>query len=112
MPRLSGSEFCFSHEPTKGRDRALARAKGGRNRQTPRGSAPPAEAPALRTVDAIQRQLEAALYDTLHQENSEQRSRTLGYLLGIGLRALEVGGLEERVAAIESRLTHQTLRRA
>jgi uncharacterized small protein (DUF1192 family) len=102
MPRLSDAEFCWSHEPSKGRARALARAKGGRNRQTPRGAAPPTEPPTLRTVDAIQRQLESAVFDTLHQENSEQRSRVIGYLLSIGLRCLEVGELEERIAALEA----------
>jgi hypothetical protein len=62
----------------------------------------PTEAPRLRSVEAIQQQLETALFDALQLENSNSRSRTLGYLLGFALRALEVGDLEERLAAIEA----------
>src|SRR5687768_6766458 len=88
MARLSGSEFCFAHEPRRGRDRAKARVKGGRNRRTAHGSAPPSSPPGLRTVDAIQCELERALFDTLKMANSSQRNRTAGYLLGFALRAL------------------------
>jgi len=102
MARLSGSEFCFAHDPRRGRDRAAARVKGGRNRRTAHGAAPPGTAPGLRSVDAIQGELERAVFDTLAMANSNQRNRTLGYLLGFALRALEVGELEARIAALES----------
>jgi uncharacterized small protein (DUF1192 family) len=102
MARLSGSEFCFAHDPRRGRDRAEARVKGGRNRRTAHGAAPPGMAPSLRSVDAIQGELERAVFDTLLMANSSQRNRTLGYLLGFALRALEVGELEARIAALES----------
>ncbi len=102
MAPLSHSEYCFAHDPRRGRDRAKARVKGGRNRRTAHGTAPPQAAPALRTVAAIQGELERAVFDTLQMVNSSQRNRTLGYLLGIALRALEVGEIEERLAALES----------
>jgi hypothetical protein len=102
MPRLSGSEYCFAHDPRRGRDRAKARVKGGRNRRTTHGMAPPDTAPSLRSVDAIQVELERAVFDTLQQANSAQRNRTLGYLLGFALRALEVGEIESRLEALEA----------
>lgn len=40
------------------------------------------------------------------------RSRALGSLLLIALRALEIGSLEERVAALEAQLATRHLRRA
>jgi hypothetical protein len=44
--------------------------------------------------------------------NSPQRSRTLGTLLGVALRALEVGEIEARLQALEQRLSEPgTLRR-
>jgi hypothetical protein len=58
----------------------------------------------MRSVSALQDQLERALFDSLQLRNSVHRSRTIGYLVGIGLRALEVGELEERLAALEQRL--------
>jgi uncharacterized small protein (DUF1192 family) len=52
----------------------------------------------------VQALLEETVSTTLAQENTGQRSRTLGYLLGLALKALEVGELEERIAALEERL--------
>ena len=59
-------------------------------------------APSLRSVDAIQVELERTVFDTLQQSNSAQRNRTLGYLLGPALRALEVGEIESRLEALEA----------
>ena len=67
--------------------------------------------PQLRNVGSVQALIERAVGDTLVQENSAQRSRTLGYLAGMALRALEVGELEERLTALEARLGTQTPRR-
>ena len=102
MAPLAGSAYCFTHDPRRGRERAKARLRGGRNRRTAHGAPPPKSAPELRSVDAIQQQLERGVMDTLVMPNSSQRNRTLGYLLGIALRALEVGEIEERLAALES----------
>lgn len=52
------------------------------------------------------------MYETLAQRNSPMRSRALGSLLLIALRALEIGSLEERVAALEAQLATRHLRRA
>ena len=101
MAPLTGSEWCFAHDPARGRDRAKARKKGGHNRRTPKVSQIDAEQVCLRTVEAVQELLEGAVADTLGQENSAQRSRTLGYLAGLALKALEVGELEQRMAALE-----------
>jgi hypothetical protein len=42
--------------------------------------------------------------DTLSQENSLSRSRTLAYLVQMALKTLEVGNLEERLEALECAL--------
>ncbi len=100
MTPLTGAGLCFAHDPARGRERAEARLKGGRNRRV--ALSPPTEAPSLRDVGAIQAQLERALGDTLRLENSNGRSRTLGYLCGYALRALEVGEIEARLEALEA----------
>jgi hypothetical protein len=104
MAPLEGERYCFTHHPDKARERAIARKRGGHNRQTPTVAEIPTEPIRLRTVRDVQELLEGAVADTLAQSNSAQRSRTLGYLLGIALRALEVGELEERLAMLEGRL--------
>jgi hypothetical protein len=56
----------------------------------------------LHSVAEIQRVVEVGVLGALELENSLSRSRTLGYLAQVALRALEVGELEERLAALES----------
>ena len=103
MSPLQGSDRCFAHDPKGGAARAKARKQGGFNRRAARATEPPAIAPQLRDVGAIQAQLETALFDSLQLENSNGRSRTIGYLLGFALRALEVGEMEARLSALEAR---------
>lgn len=105
MPPLQGSDRCWNHSPDRGAARATARKRGGRNRRVGLASDPPAEAPQLRDVEAIQVQLEAALFNALRLENSNSRSRTVGYLLGFALKALETGSLDERLSALEAQAT-------
>ena len=62
----------------------------------------------LRDVASVQEVIEEAVRDTLAQPNSAQRSRALGYLAGIALKALEVGELEARLAALEGQLGNAT----
>ncbi|MBA3497174.1 MAG: hypothetical protein H0T86_08720, partial [Gemmatimonadales bacterium] len=51
---------------------------------------------ALRDVGSIQTVLERTVHETLAQPNGHERSRAVGSLLMIALRALEVGELEAR----------------
>ena len=55
----------------------------------------------LETVGQIRRLIEGAVVDTLSQENSIARSRTLAYLAQVGLSLLEKGNLDERLRALE-----------
>ena len=104
MAPLDGSRFCFAHDPRKGRERAAARKRGGRNRQTPGATEKLRRAVSLGNVASIRAVLEEVVADTLAQSNSAQRSRAMGYLLGVGLKALEVGELEARLEALEQRI--------
>jgi hypothetical protein len=104
MPPLEDGRFCFAHDPRRGRDRAVARKKGGHNRQTPGATEELRQAISIEDVANIRRVLTDVVADTVAQENSAQRSRALGYLLGVALKALEVGELEERLEALEQRI--------
>ena len=98
MAPLRESDYCFNHDPAVGRQRATARKKGGRNRRTKKAAR---ICKPLRSVGAVMEVLEGAVADTVVQENSAQRSHTLGYLAGVLLKALEIGELEDRVCALE-----------
>ena len=96
---VKGSRYCFTHDPTRGKQRAEARKLGGHNRQTAKTAGDyPGDVDSAGDVLRI---LNATLLDTWEQENSAQRSRTIGYLLGVALKALEVGELEHRLETLE-----------
>jgi uncharacterized small protein (DUF1192 family) len=59
----------------------------------------------LRDVASIQEILERVTHETLAQANGHERSRAVGSLLMIALKALEVGELEARLAALEEQIT-------
>lgn len=100
---LAGGAFCLMHDPERAAEVAAIRRAGGLNRRTRRavGTRYPA---TLRSVGDVQELLEAALEDTTLQENSGARTAALARLATTALKALEVGELEERLAALEARL--------
>ena len=103
-PAQQGRPFCFAHDPERAAERADARRRGGYNRRTPKAGDPDGYPTRLRSVGDVQAVLEAALRDTVQQENSGQRTQALVRLAHGALKALEVGDLEERLAALEARL--------
>jgi len=106
-PALAGSDFCFTHDPARAQDRAAARKRGGYNRRTPKATPDDGARIHLRTVAHVQATLERALADTWAQENSANRTGGIVRIALAALRALEVGELEQRVEALEARITEQ-----
>jgi len=99
---LAGGAFCLMHDPERAAEVAAIRRAGGLNRRTRRaaGTRYPA---TLRSVRDVQELLEAALADTMQQENSGARTQALVRLAHGALKVLELGSLEERIAALEAR---------
>jgi hypothetical protein len=104
---LRDSEYCFMHDPSREQERDEARRLGGLRRRREKSVALVYQWLGLRSVQQIRRVLEVAVVDTLAQDNSPARSRALAYLASLALKALEVGELEERVAALEDALQDQ-----
>ncbi len=99
---LRDAPYCFWHSPDHQTEAQEARRLGGLRRQREATLAGAYDFQGLRTVEEIRRLLEIAVTDTLELQNSVARSRTLAYLAQTALRLLEVGELEERVAALEA----------
>jgi hypothetical protein len=113
MPPVAGSTpaLCFNHAPERARDRAEARKRGGEAKRTPH-LFPIGEVPVgLRDVASIQNLLEMTVHETRVQPNGHDRSRALGSLLMIALKVLEVGALEDRIAALEQQVSATRPRR-
>ena len=98
---LRGSAYCWTHDPTKSKERLAARSKGGRARHGRKLAAGQAEGVTIKTAADVLAIVEMAVNDALGLENSVSRSRTLGYLAGVATKVLELAELEERVALLE-----------
>ena len=101
-PNAAGdSGYCFTHDPARSRERADARARGGRRRHVGHvadAATLPGQVRSVRDVLAV---LDYALEETVGLENSVQRNRALVTLSGAYLDAIKVGELEQRVEALE-----------
>ncbi|NLT34287.1 MAG: hypothetical protein GXX83_00070 [Gaiellales bacterium] len=99
---LKDSEFCLFHSPEHKAEVAEARKLGGLRRRREVAVAGAYDFGGLSTVGDIRRLLEVAVLDTLSLDNSIARARTLAYLAQTALKALQLGEMEERLAALES----------
>ena len=103
---VADSDYCYWHDPTKARERAEARRRGGQARHGRRISETEFRPPVrVSGVDDIMSILERTILDLLRLENSISRARALIYAASVGLKALEVGELEERIAVLEQKLS-------
>src|SRR5215212_8456540 len=105
MAPLRDSEWCWTHNPNNARERAEARKRGGSRRRTPGTllDEPESQADLPRTLGdmlAVRSGIDLVWRDTLRQENSGSRSRTLMAVLMAAMKALEVGEYEARIHSV------------
>lgn len=101
---ITGSKFCFTHDPASGAARAKARKAGGQRNRTPHAGNPENIPAKVRTIEDVLTVLDYSLAETLPLENSIQRGRLLVAICGAFIEAIKTGELESRLAAIESAL--------
>ncbi len=95
------------HSPDNAEEVQEARRLGGLRRRREVTVQGACELEDLATVAGLRRILEVAALDALGLDNSIARARTLRYLVSVGLRALEIGELEHRVADLEAAVQSQ-----
>lgn len=100
---LKGSEFCFWHDPTQERERAKARKKGGQRRRVDHAGDPFTLPETFISVTDANKLLDYILAEVLPMENSISRARVLLSIHESFLRAIEIGELEKRIAALEAK---------
>ncbi len=96
--------FCFTHDATKGKERAVARRNGGLRRITPHVADASIVAKETRTIKDVMTILDYALQESLVLSNSIQRGRLLVSIAHGYIEALKVGEMEARLEAIEMTL--------
>jgi hypothetical protein len=97
----TGSDFCFLHDPHKVEEQRKARSNGGNTRAAKVLSA---DTPAMDIKSVAD--VKGLLSETIHQVRTgaidPKIANCIGYLSGILLKAIEVGDIEERLAAMEA----------
>ena len=109
---LRDADFCVFHDPAHAEAVAEGRRLGGLRRRREGTLAAAYDFEGLATVRELRRLLDIATLDTLNLENSVARNRTLIAGVQTGARLLEVGEMEERLAAIESALGPRAIPKA
>jgi len=103
---LEGGEYCFMHEPSRAAERALARSKGGRARHG-RAIGSSCSCIHVGTPTDVLAVVTGALEDLHALENSISRARAIGYLASVAIKVFEVTEIEQRLAALEGRLSDE-----
>jgi hypothetical protein len=102
-PVQSGTTLCFFHDPARAGEQQDARRAGGRQRQRPTAVLG-ADFPA-KDIQSVA-DVKGLLSETIHQVRTgaidPKIANCIGYLSGILLKAIEVGDIEERLAAMEA----------
>lgn len=104
MRTLKGRDYCFNHDPAAAPLRAAARKKGGEARHNERAGDPSAIPLQINSIQDARRILDFVKDELLVLDNTIARNRALISLHDSIAKSLEIGELEERIAALESRL--------
>ena len=101
----SETGFCFAHDATKGKERAIARRKGGLQRITPHVADASIVPKQTRTIADVMIILDYALQESLVLSNSIQRGRLLVSIAHGFVEVLKLGEMEQRLEAVETALS-------
>ena len=99
----AGESYCFIHDPKQAAARAAARRKGGQVHKTPHGADPAIIPNEINNLDHAKQILVYALAELAPMDNSLQRVRAYLALFDSFVKALEIGELENRIAALEAK---------
>ncbi len=96
--------YCFTHDDSRGKERAVARRNGGLKRITPHVADASLVTKETRTIKDVMTILDYALQESLVLSNSIQRGRLLVSIAHGYIEALKVGEIEQRLEAVEMAL--------
>lgn len=102
---IRGSAFCINHskDPKAMATKAAAVRKGGKMSRKPDGIADWTNM-ALGTPTEVSKLLELVINATVRGEMATQRASAISSLCSTMTKSLELGSIEERIAAIEKRI--------
>lgn len=103
MKALRGSKYCFTHSPDTRAQQAQARKAGGAARHTAHAGDPEIIPADITDIPSARKILDYVKDELLVSDNSIARNRALLALFDSFIKSLEIGELEQRIAALEAR---------
>ena len=98
---VTGSDYCFAHDPAMAGEREAARQAGGRVGKT-RVLPPETSAVPLSSMADVIALLGLTINEVRRGELDPKVANAVGYLAATLLRALEQGDIEKRLAELET----------
>lgn len=99
---IRGKTRCFFHDPALAEQRTAARRRGGEHNRVAILPDDTAELPLRNSHDAAEL-IGKTINDLRRGKLDPKVATAVGYLTTVGLRAIQVGDLEQRLAALEGR---------
>ena len=104
---LKGDEFCFVHsndpEIVKIREKVLS--EGGKNSR--KQYQPIVDEITIEDTNGVVQMIRKLIQEIRQDEISTKKANAIGYLLNIGLRALQQSNIEDRLKDIEDVLSNR-----
>ncbi|NNE98003.1 MAG: hypothetical protein HKN25_03175 [Pyrinomonadaceae bacterium] len=97
--------FCYMHDATKGKERAIARRSGGLATRKPHFANESTLPSEIRSIGGVLIVLDYTLKEIVGLDNSIQRGRLLVSIAHGYIEALKVGEMEQRLEAVEMALS-------
>ncbi|HEY0428414.1 MAG TPA: hypothetical protein VGC76_11590 [Pyrinomonadaceae bacterium] len=97
----NGNGVCFTHDATKGKERALARRSGGLATKQPHYADATLIPASIRKIEDVYIILNYALIEAVGLDNSINRGRLLVSIAHGFIEALKVGEIEQRLESVE-----------
>ncbi len=95
---VTHSGFCFTHDPDLVKARAERNRRGGLARAVKKVSG---AAVQVSKIEDVLELVNKTILDSWELENTAARSRVLLGAADMAIKAMQIGALEERVAALE-----------
>ena len=105
-PTIHGRPFCWWHDPELAEQRAEARSKGGRARHGRRiGTVRDGGQVQINSLSDVVDLVTSEINAVRGLEVSISRGRAIGYLAGVLVQVYTQSELEQRIAALEEKIT-------
>ncbi len=96
---ITGSRYCFAHDPAQAAKRDAARRRGGK---AGRGATLTESSVAVRSLGDVLTLVEATINDVRAGRVDVRVANAVGYLANVAMKAIEQSDLEARLEALES----------